>query len=416
MTSLIPKQGVPQIGRFEVLSKIGQGGMSTVFKARNPVTDEIVAIKLASRAVVGDPQLVRRFELEYATAKVLSHRNLVKFFDYGTHGQLPFLVMEYIEGCSLTEAITQKKHLREHEALSAILPIADALIYLHKRQIIHRDVKPANILVGANGQIKLADLGLIKDLGSLSRLTKTKMALGSLHFAAPEQFEDASTADERCDVYSLAATLHTALTGECPFGTGTITTLLHRKMTNQYDASISKLPGIRPAVDLAIRMALQADPARRPKSVSEFVAYLTGWKSFPADLRLPGGPTQQGPTKVSKKTGQERRKALRFETDVPGNCRPALGSAAQVWDSAVIDLSTTGLCLQCNRRFEPGIVLQVALSSDLCEDVVPQLARVRWIKPADNKLWIHGCEFVHPFTDEELNGLISDLMERTKMR
>ena len=114
------------------------------------------------------------------------------------------------------------------------------------------------------------------------------MGLGTLQFASPEQFDDAGTADERSEIDSLAATLYTALTGSAPFGKGPVLSVMQRKLSNQFEPPLHKLPGLRVAVDTAIRMALHAEPKYRPASVAEFVAYLTGWKKYPAGVQPPG--------------------------------------------------------------------------------------------------------------------------------
>jgi serine/threonine protein kinase len=410
-------RGEKHLGDYELIEKVGRGGMSAVFKARDLRTEQIVAVKVASRAVNGDPQLSRRFELEYAIAHPLHHRNLVKVLDCGRENERPFLVMEYIDGPSLAQRIAKSKLLREHEALSILLPIADALSYLHSRKIIHRDIKPANILLTSTGQAKLADMGLVKDLGSLSRLTKTNMALGTIQFAAPEQFDDADSADARSDVYALGTTLYVALTGELPFGKGTITSIMQRKLNNFFIAPIQKVPELRPAVDAAIRLALHAEPKSRPASIAEFVALLTGWKKCPANLQLPGKTGPDAPAvKIVKSAAHDRRGKPRYEVEVTGSCRAAVGESNQRWALGIMDLSTTGVCLKTKRRFEPGSILEVTFCVRPNDSATTHLARVRWNKSVQDKQWMHGCEFIKPILEDDLEALFADLLESTKMR
>ncbi|MBI3822507.1 MAG: serine/threonine protein kinase, partial [Planctomycetes bacterium] len=202
-----------RFGDFELLAKLGQGGMSSVFKARHPRTGQIVALKIASHHVINDRQLSRRFELEFDLAHPLDHPNLVKVIETGKHAKIPYLVMEFIDGPSLAQHLQIIGRLSESDALAIVLPIAEVLMYLHKKQIVHRDIKPGNILLAPSGVPKLADLGLVKNLDSLSRLTRSNLGLGTMQFASPEQFEDAKSVDARSDVYSLAATLYLMLTG-----------------------------------------------------------------------------------------------------------------------------------------------------------------------------------------------------------
>jgi serine/threonine protein kinase len=425
MSDSSPLRTGRNIGPYLLQEKIGKGGMSCVYQARDMRSNETVALKVATREVAADPNLSQRFELEYSLAKPLKHRNLVKVLDYGKHDQVPYLAMELVDGMSLAQRLAKFKSLREHEALSILLPISDALTYLHKQKMIHRDIKPANILISSTGQVKLADMGLIKDLESDIRLTRTHMGLGTVQFSSPEQFNDASTTDLRSDIYSLAATIYNALTGEYPFGKGTVTSIMMKKLTNTFDAPIRKLPDLRPSIDAAIRMAMHAEAKFRPSSISEFVALLTGWKKYPPNVQLPGkvnAPTAPAKRKtvtralkVSKKPSHERRVHARYEIEVEGKCRAALDSLRHSWPTSISDISTTGMCFQGKRRFEPGSVVEIMFS--VCDDTaINHLARVRWIKAAEDKSWLHGCEFVNAMTDADLELIFADLMDKTKMK
>jgi serine/threonine-protein kinase len=246
MSDESPRRSPRCFGDFELLEKIGQGGMSTVYKARDARTQNIVAVKIASHLVISDRQLSRRFELEYALAHPLDHRNLVKVLENGKHDKIPYLVMEFVDGPSLSQHLKSHKRLTENDSLAILLPIADALTYLHKKQIVHRDIKPGNILLMLSGEPKLADLGLVKNLESMSRLTRSNLGLGTMQFASPEQFDDARSVDARSDVYSLGATLYLMLTGEYPFGGGTMMSVVTRKLQNKFDPPLSKVPHCKP--------------------------------------------------------------------------------------------------------------------------------------------------------------------------
>src|SRR5438132_9375207 len=150
-----PRRSPRKFGDYELLEKIGLGGMSSVYKGRDLRTGKIVAVKVASAHVINDKQLSRRFELEFKIAQPLDHPNLVKVFEYGKNDKLPFLAMEYVNGPSLAQHLKKHPQLSESEALGIILPVAEALTYLHGKQIIHRDIKPANILLTSTGVPKL---------------------------------------------------------------------------------------------------------------------------------------------------------------------------------------------------------------------------------------------------------------------
>jgi serine/threonine protein kinase len=419
MSGKSPIRSGRKVGAYELQKRLGKGSMSEVFKARHTSTNEIVAVKIASRAVLNDPQLGKRFELEYTLVYPLKHKNLVKVLDYDEFEKIPFLVMEYIDGPSLAEHLEKKTCLSEHETLSILLPVAEALTYLHDKKIIHRDIKPSNILMTSDGKVKLADLGLVKDLDSGSRLTRTKTGLGTLQFASPEQFDDASAVDPRSDIYSLAATFYTALTGELPFGKGTVTSMMMRKLTNQFVAPIQKVPKLRPAVDAAIRMAMHADVKFRPASVSDFVALLTGWKKYPADIELPGKAVEAVPlakaTKVGSKASDERRRAARYKLHANGACRIPIDVGGEPWPATITDISKTGLCFQAKKRCEPGGVVEIMVPANPDDSVITELVRVRWIKSVADKSWQHGCEFVNAMTQEEMESIMEGLKEKTKV-
>jgi serine/threonine protein kinase len=417
MSEKSPLRAGRKLGDYELQKRLGKGSMSEVFQARHVATNEIVAIKIPAKAVLNDPQLCKRFEQEYTLVYPLNHKNLVKVLDYSEQDGVPFLVLEYVDGPSLAEHIEKKTSLSEHEALSILLPVADALTYLHGKKIIHRDIKPSNILMTSDGKVKLADLGLVKDLDATSRLTRTKMGLGTLQFASPEQFDNAGAADLRSDIYSLAATIYMALTGEFPFGKGTVTSMMMRKLTNQFVAPIQKAPKLRPAVDAAIRMAMHAEAKFRPASVSDFVALLTGWKKYPPDIELPGKVVEAAlkAPKLIPKPSDERRKDTRYELHAVGSCRSPIDVGGQLWASAIVDISKTGLCLESKKKFEPGAVVEIMVSVNPDESVITELARVRWNKPAADNSWQHGCEFVNAMTQEEMESILENLKGKTKM-
>jgi eukaryotic-like serine/threonine-protein kinase len=408
-----PRGSARRIGGYELLEKVGQGGMSTVYKARDSRSGAIVAVKVAARVVIGDPHLSRRFELEFAVAKPLKHRHLVKVFEYGFHDKIPFLVMEYVDGPSLGKHLMDTGKLSEHDALPIVLQIAEALTYLHKKQIVHRDIKPANILLTSDGEAKLADLGLLKNLESVSRLTRSHMGLGTMHFASPEQFEDAREADGRSDVYSLAATLYAMLIGEPPFGSAGVVNVLQRKMKNEFEAPISKIPELRPSVDAAIRVALHCDREHRPATCNDFVSLLTGEKKLRAGTILPGTESAPAAPRTANKSAQDRRGGVRYPIEFDASFRAVAN--AQRWPSEVRDISVTGACLLAKRRFEASSVLEITFAGASDDSTINQLARVRWIKSAEGKAWLLGCEFVNTLSQDDLEAICTARMEGTKV-
>ncbi len=264
------------IGKYDLLEKIAEGGMGTVYKGRERTTGQIVAVKIAPLHIVKNPVLLKRFEQEYTVASTLDHTNIVRALDYGYHGNLPFLVMEFVEGESLGQKLERDGRLPEAEAIRLVHQIAQGLHKAHKQGVVHRDVKPDNVLITPDGQAKLADLGLVKEIEGDLNLTRTGRGLGTPHFMAPEQFRNAKKADARCDIYSLAATLYMMVTGELPFkSTGPLDAWM-KKVSNEIPPPRQLVPSISERMDWAIRRAMHPDPEQRPASCREFVEDLTG--------------------------------------------------------------------------------------------------------------------------------------------
>jgi len=266
-----------KIGQYELLKKIAEGGMGSIFMARNIKNNSVVAIKVMSPNYVHNPVLLKRFEQEFRVASKFNHPNLVRALEFGQDNELPYLVLEFVNGESLGVIISQQGKFEELEGIKIIAQVAKALNQVHKDKLIHRDVKPDNILVGKNGIAKLTDLGLVKEIlvGDLN-LTRSGRGLGTPNFMAPEQFRDAKNADIRCDIYSLGATLYTMLTGELPYKSVNPLETWMKKVQNDLPAPRELNPRISERTDWAIRRAMDSDPDNRPSSCREFVEDLVG--------------------------------------------------------------------------------------------------------------------------------------------
>ena len=204
------------------------------------------------------------------------------------------------------------------------------------------------------------------------------------------------------------------LTGEHPFGKGSVLNVLDRKLQNRFEAPIAKLPHLRPCVDAAIRLGLDVEPERRPASIKEFTAILTGEKKLKASQELPG--TIAAPkTKGEKKSAQDRRGGVRYNVALDANCRPAARTISQRWTGTITDLSATGLCLRVKRRFETGSILEISFTLASDDSSVNQLARVRWLKDTDTKAWLLGCEFINALPEADLESIFAGGMDRTSV-
>jgi serine/threonine protein kinase len=264
------------IGCYDLVEKIAEGGMGTVYKACHKQTGQIVAIKVLSAHLAKNLVLLQRFDKEYKAARALNHPNIVQAIESGRDGESPYLVMEYVGGESLGQRLEREKRLEPAEALRIIGHVAQGLHRAHKLGMIHRDVKPDNILLTADGQVKLADLGLVKVELEDHSLTRTGRGLGTPHFMAPEQFRNAKNAGIRCDIYSLAATLYMMVTGELPFDANGPVEVLMKKVNNELVPPRELVPGLSERVDWAIRRSMSPEPEKRPKTCREFVEDLTG--------------------------------------------------------------------------------------------------------------------------------------------
>jgi serine/threonine protein kinase len=264
------------VGTYDLLEKIAEGGMGTIYRARHQVTGQIVAIKIMPAHMAANPVLLKRFEQEFRTASRLDHPNIVRALDFGDAGSSPYLVMELVEGESLGQKLERDGRMSESDAIRIIAQVAQGLHRAHKQNLVHRDVKPDNILLRTDGVAKLADLGLVKETETDLNLTRTGRGLGTPHFMAPEQFRNAKGADTRCDIYSLGATLYMMVTGELPFKSNGPLDAWMKKIQNDLVPPKDIVPTLSERVNWAILRAMSADREQRPTSCREFVEDLTG--------------------------------------------------------------------------------------------------------------------------------------------
>ncbi|HLW67391.1 MAG TPA: serine/threonine-protein kinase [Gemmataceae bacterium] len=283
------KQAPSEIGDYELLAKIAEGGMGTVYKGRRKSDGLTVAIKIVPPQTAKNAVLMQRFKREFDAARQLDHPNIVKAIEYCGNVPTPFLVMEFVEGESLGQKIEREGRLSEAEAVRIMAQVCQGLHRAHKQGMIHRDVKPDNVLLTFDGVAKLTDLGLVKDSEDEMNLTRTGRGLGTPHFMAPEQFRNAKNADVRCDVYSLGATLYMMVTGKMPFdGCGPLDAWM-KKSSNEFPAPRSLAPELSDRLDAAIRRAMSASPEVRPASCREFIEDVTGQSTRAAPTTLSAG-------------------------------------------------------------------------------------------------------------------------------
>ncbi|GIP36738.1 serine/threonine protein kinase [Paenibacillus sp. J31TS4] len=256
-------------GRYELLERVGGGGMAIVYKAHDLLLNRNVAVKVLRQQYVHDDEFIHRFEREAQSAASLSHPNVVSIYDVGQQEDDHYIVMEYVEGMTLNDLIKQKAPLQVEEAVHIAAQICDALEHAHANEIIHRDIKPHNILIGRNGRVKVTDFGIAR-AGTESSITQTGSVVGSVHYFSPEHAKGIA-AGAKSDLYSLGIVLYQMLTGRLPFlGDSPISVALKHLQENVEEPRKVN-PLIPQSVENIILKAMRKNPETRYQSAHEML-------------------------------------------------------------------------------------------------------------------------------------------------
>jgi eukaryotic-like serine/threonine-protein kinase len=256
-------------GRYRVGSWIARGGMATVYLGTDTKLDRTVALKVAHTELAGDPEFVQRFAGEARSAARLSSPNVVAVYDQGSDEGLLFLVMEYVPGRTLRELMREQGRLGPHQALGIISGVLAGLAAAHEAGIVHRDVKPENVLLGDDAAIKVADFGLARAASRASH-TRTGMLIGTAAYLAPEQVTH-SVSDARTDVYAAGVMLFEMLTGVQPHTGENPLAVAHKHVSDAVPAPSSVVPGLPLSLDTLVAQATNRDPDLRPADASDFL-------------------------------------------------------------------------------------------------------------------------------------------------
>ena len=290
-------------GRYRLGSKLGSGGMSTVYLAQDEVLDRPVAVKLLHREISEEADQLERFRREARAAARLSHPNLVGVIDAGEDEGRPYIVFEYVEGDTLKKRIEDQEEMPIDEAIAYAIEIGRGLIAAHSRKLVHRDVKPQNVLIDRDGRAKVTDFGIARSLEGKG-MTATGRVLGTTDYVAPEQAmgEDA---DERSDVYSLGIVLYEMLVGDVPFQAETQVGVAMKHVNEPLPDVLVKRPEVSAALASVIDRATTKDPRDRYGSVGEMVRDLEA--TLEVEAARGGGVTGEATT-VLDSVPRSRRK------------------------------------------------------------------------------------------------------------
>jgi serine/threonine-protein kinase len=297
---------IKAIGGYELISRLGSGGMGAVFKARQTSMDRIVALKILPRRLARDASFVERFLREARTAGRLSHANIVSGIDVGEADGYYYFAMEYVEGETLFQLIKREGGLEGARALGIVTQIAGALAYAHSHDLIHRDVKPQNVILAADGTAKLCDLGLARSTEEDQGLTATGTALGTPHYIAPEQIEGRGDVDGRADLYALGATLYHMLAGKPPFTAPTGAKVMAMHLSEAPPPLAEEVPGVSPALAGLVARLLEKTPDDRYRSAEDLLEDLEQIAAGPAPLHL--APARRRSSKLQRR-GSTRKTA-----------------------------------------------------------------------------------------------------------
>jgi serine/threonine-protein kinase len=256
-------------GRYRLEAKLGSGGMSTVYLARDQTLDRQVAVKVMHREMSEQPEQLERFRQEARAVAKLSHPNVVSVIDAGEDGGHPYIVFEYVEGETLKQRVGRDGALDPQEAIAYAIEIARGLSIAHARRMVHRDIKPQNILIDAEGRAKLTDFGISRQLEQ-DGMTATGRVLGTTDYVAPEQAMGHG-ADPRSDIYSLGVVLYEMLVGQVPFSADSQVGVAMKHVNEELPDVQRRRPEVSAAVALVVERSTAKDPGRRYQHVGEMI-------------------------------------------------------------------------------------------------------------------------------------------------
>jgi serine/threonine-protein kinase len=274
-------------GRYLVQSKIGSGGTSTVYRGLDVRLDRPVALKVMDSRYAGDDQFLTRFQLEARSVARLKNPGLLAVYDQGLDARHPFLVMELVEGGTLRELLTERGPMPPHAVVAVLRPVLGGLGAAHRAGLVHRDVKPENVLISDDGEVKIADFGLVRSVAAAG-ITSASVILGTAAYLSPEQVRDGN-AGPRSDVYSTGILTYELLTGRTPFTGDSTLSIAYQRLDTDVPPPGAAIDGVPPQFDEFVRRATARDSAVRYADALEMGAELDaiGDELALPDFRVP---------------------------------------------------------------------------------------------------------------------------------
>lgn len=339
-------------GRYEIIEKIGSGGMAVVYRGKDKKLDRYVTVKVLREEFNGDEEFIERFRSEACSAARLSHPNIVRAYDVGEDGEINYIVNEYIHGDTLKKAIKEKAPFDSRSTINVAIQIASALSQAHKAHIVHRDIKPQNILVGTDGVVKVTDFGIAR-AATASTMTTTANAAGSVHYFSPEQARGGYV-DEKSDIYSLGITMFEMITGVLPFQGNNSVSIALMHINDELPDIRQYNPNCTPSLEGIIKKATMKKADERYASIDLLLADLIRAR---AEIT---GAVQPHPEPVQKKT--------------------------DIAEKAEAAVSTTGAGVRMSRRAEAAAKLREAQEKAEAEKAAQAAAETpQETKPADQQ-------------------------------
>ncbi|MBR5269436.1 MAG: protein kinase [Anaerotignum sp.] len=343
-------------GRYEILDKIGSGGMAVVYRGKDRKLDRYVTVKVLREEFIGDEEFIERFNSEACSAARLSHPNIVRAYDVGEDGDVNYIVNEYIHGDTLKKAIKEKAPFDSRSTINVAIQIASALSQAHKAHIVHRDIKPQNILVGTDGVVKVTDFGIAR-AATASTMTTTANAAGSVHYFSPEQARGGYV-DEKSDIYSLGISMFEMITGVLPFQGNNSVSIALMHINDELPDIRQYNPNCTPSLEGIIKKATMKKADERYANIDLLLADL-----IRARADITGAARKAAPVQKSVEKKEE-----------------------SVKEAAVVGAAAAGAGVRMSRRAEAAAQLRAAQEKAEAEKVAQAAAETpQETKPADLK-------------------------------